>query len=295
MTTKQTAPRFYAHNKYAPEDQFPERPPRDDMQNSIYRERPGHLTALALRYGSPDTILVLGDIPVRHTFQRGLGPQMLRYPDIIVAFGVDCAEVIARSGYAIDDQGKPPDFVLEIASVTTALNDYTRKREDYAAYGIPEYWRFDPTDGERYPVGLAGDRLVDGEYRPIPVHQAGEDRYWGHSDALDLDVCWEDGQLRWWDAAQQRYLLTHDEEAQGRAAAEAQRDSERQTRLAAEAQRDSERQTRLAAEAQRDSERQTRLAAEDEAARAEARIRQLEEELHRRSQQSPPSEGQGQG
>ena len=169
MTTRQTAPPVYAQDKYAPEDQFPERPPRYDMQNSLYRERPGHMTALARHFGSPDTILVLGEIPVRHTFQRGLEPQMLRYPDLIVAFGADSAEVIARHGYAIDDQGKPPDFVLEIASPWTALNDYTTKRVDYAGYGIPEYWRFDPTDGDRYPAGLAGDRLVDGEYQPIDI------------------------------------------------------------------------------------------------------------------------------
>ena len=256
MTTKQTAPPVYAQEKYALEDQFPEQPPRYDMQNSLYRERPGHLTALARHFGSPDTILVLGDIPVRHTFQRGLGPQMLRYPDVIVALGVDSAEVIARHGYAIDDQGKPPDFVLEIASPSTALNDYTGKRVDYAAYGIPEYWRFDPTDGERYPAGLAGDRLVDGEYEPIAIHQTDEDRYWAHSDALNLDVCWESGQLRWWDPVAQRYLLTHDEEAEAR----------------------------IATEAQRDAERQARIAAETEAAEAQARIRQLEEELRRRSQ-----------
>ena len=256
MTTKQTAPPVYPREKYAPEDQFPERPPRYDMQNSLYRERPGHIATLARHFGSPDTTLVLGDIPVRHTFQRGLGPQMLRYPDLIVAFGVDSAEVIARHGYAIDDQGKPPDFVLEIASPTTAENDYTQKRVDYAAYGIPEYWRFDPTDSDRYPTGLAGDRLADGEYQPVTIYGTKESGYWGHSDALNLDVCWEDGQLRWWDPAARRYLRTHDDEAEGRIIAEAQRDGERQARITAEA----------------------------EAAEAQARIRQLEEELHRRSQ-----------
>ena len=251
MTTKQTT-----SPSYGPTEQFPERPPRNDMQNALYRERPGHITALTRHFGSSDTTLVLGDIPVRHTFQRGLEPQMLRYPDLIVAFVVDRAEVIARRGYAIDDQGKPPDFVLEIASPHTALNDYTTKRVDYAAYGIPEYWRFDPTDGDRYPTGLAGDRLVDGEYQPITIHQTEESGYWGHSDALNLDLCWEKGQLRWYDPVAQRYLRTHDDEAEGRIAAEAQRDAERQARTAAEA----------------------------DAAEAQSRIRQLEEELRRRSQ-----------
>ena len=53
---------------------------------------------------------------------------------------------------------------------------------DYAAYGIPEYWRFDPTDGDSYPAGLAGDRLVDGEYQPITIVKVDDERYWGRSD-----------------------------------------------------------------------------------------------------------------
>ena len=61
-----------------------------------------------------------------------------------MAFNVTPATVVAQMGYAIEVQGKPPDFALEVASVTTALNDYTRKRDDYAAFGIPEYWRFGP-------------------------------------------------------------------------------------------------------------------------------------------------------
>lgn len=235
MTTKFTASPLRLPEKYAPEDQFPERPQRTDMQNFLFRDRPGHGTALARHYGSPETTLVFGDIPVRHTFQRGLTPSMLRYPDLLLAFGVNPAEAIARNGYAIDDQGKPPDFVLEIASIHTALNDYTGKRRDYASYGIPEYWRFDPTGGDRYPSGLAGDRLVDGEYQPITIHEQEEGGYRGHSEVLNLNLCWENGQLRWYDPATQRYLLTHDEEADGRIAAETQRDTERQARIAAEA------------------------------------------------------------
>ena len=221
MTTKRTVLPVYASEKYAPENQFPERPRRTDMQNVRFRERPGHQTALARHYGSQDTTLIMGDIPVRHTFQGGLAPQTLRYPDLLIAFNVDSAEAVARRGYAIDDQGKPPDFVLEIASLHTALNDYTIKQRDYAAYGIPEYWRFDPTGGDYYPVALAGDLLVDGEYRPIPIAGIEAGGYWGHSDALNLDLCWEHGQLRWFDPVSQQYLLTHDEEAAGRIAAEA--------------------------------------------------------------------------
>jgi hypothetical protein len=187
---------------------------------------------------------------------------------------VDCASVILRRGFAIDEQGKPPDFVLEIASVSTALNDYTGKREGYAAYGIPEYWRFDPTGGDRYPVGLAGDRLVGKEYQPMEIVPTEEGSYWGHSDVLNLDLCWEHGQLRFYDPVAQLYLLTHDEEAQARITAEVFRDSAEAQRITAEAQRDS-------AEAQRDAERQAHIGTEAE---YQARIRELEEELRRHSQ-----------
>ena len=58
-------------------------------------------------------------------------------------FGVDHAGIIDRHGYSIEEHGKPPDFALEVASVTTGQGDYTRKRDDYAVFGAPEYWRFD--------------------------------------------------------------------------------------------------------------------------------------------------------
>ena len=159
-------------------------------------------------------------------------------------------------GYAMDVQGKPPEFVMEVASTSTALNDYTTKRVGYAAFGVREYWRFDPTGGERYPTGLAGEQLVDGEYLPIDVSQAEEGMYRGHSEVLRLDLCWEHGQFRWFDPLTQRYLLTHDDEAEGRINAEAELGTERQARMAAEA----------------------------EAAEAQARVRQLEEELRGRSE-----------
>ena len=42
------------------------------------------------------------------------------------------------------------------------------RRDDYAAFGIPEYWRFDET-GEHYGDRLVGERLVDGVYEPIEI------------------------------------------------------------------------------------------------------------------------------
>ena len=143
-------------------------------------------------------------------------------------------------------------------------NDYAVRRNDYAAFGIPEYWRFDPTGGEYYETGLAGDRLVDGVYQPITIVHTDETHHWGHSEVLNLGICWEDGQLRFWDPVAKRYLRTHQEEKHDRITAEAQAD-------AAQAERDT-------AEARADAARTEREV-------AEARVKELEEELRRRREQ----------
>lgn len=234
---------------------FVDRPKRENLQNVRYLHRPGLITALSRYLGNPDTTLVFGEIPVDWRPRQRSGQL---YPDMIVAFDIDVRFVMAERGYAIEIMGKPPDFVLEVASRRTARNDYTRKRERYAEFGIPEYWRFDSTGGSYYPAPLAGDRLVDGEYRPIPIVKVDDERYRGHSDALNLDLCWEYGELRLYDPVAQRYVETHDDVINARDAAEAQRDAAQAQRDAAQAQRD-------AAQAQRDA--------------AEARVRQLEEKL----------------
>ena len=202
---------------------FPDFPSRDDMQNFLHLYRLGHASMLPRHFGNPDTTVIGGEVPIAWRPSQGRG---VRIPDLTIAFDVSFAGLVGRNGYAIDEQGKPPDFVLEVASKSTGFIDYTRKRDDYAAFGIPEYWRFDPTQGQYHDAPLAGDHLVDGTYQPIEIIQTDEQHYWGHSDALTLDLCWEDGLLRWWDPAAGSYLETPDEEADARIAAEAKAESE---------------------------------------------------------------------
>ena len=226
MTTKTTA------LPATPGDRFQELPPRDDMLNVIYLHEPGHIPALRRHYGNYDTTIVASEIPIGwNTSQR----EGLQQPDLFVAFGVERAAIIARKGYDISEWGKAPEFVLEIASENTAHNDEGGKRVGYAAFGVSEYWRFDHTGGELYAAALSGDRLANGVYQPITVNQLDDDRYWGRSDALNLNVCWEYGQLRFYDPVARQYLPTYDDEADGRIVAESQRDEERNARLAAEA------------------------------------------------------------
>ena len=144
-------------------ERFPEFPPRPDMQNLLYLHDQGHVPALKNHFGDLESTLVLGEVPVGwNTRQERAG---IRIPDLIVAFNIDRAQVVEQMGYSINEQGKPPDFVLEVASYNTAMNDEGSKRISYERFGIPEYWRFDPSGGRYYEQPLAGDRLgEDGSY-----------------------------------------------------------------------------------------------------------------------------------
>ena len=151
-------------------EMFPDFPPRDDMQNSLHLDQPAHQAILRQHFGSYDTTIVLSEIPVRWSPGQTEGH---RIPDLLIAFDVDFSLAVLQMGYSIQDQGKPPDFVLEIASPSTGRRDYTKKRNDYAAFGIPEYWRFDPSGGRHHDAPLAGDQLVEGTYQPVEVRETG--------------------------------------------------------------------------------------------------------------------------
>lgn len=151
-------------------------------------------------------------------------------PDCLVAFDVTIppASIIESNGYTISEVGKPPDFVLEVASESTGRRDYTVKREIYASYRVHEQWRFDHTGGRYHDAPLAGDRLVNGEYVPIPVLSGPDGVLRGYSEALGLELHWDRGTLRFWDPATEAYLPDLTE-------AKAQRDAEAEARQVAEA------------------------------------------------------------
>ncbi len=237
--------------------QFPEAPP-EEMTAYHHVNLPGYPGSLTAHFGNPETTVILSEVAAALIPTESY--EGVRYPDLLIAFDASPAAIIPRNGYLIPEQGKPPDIVMEVASASTARRDETVKRDDYAAMSIPEYWRFDPTGGLQYRTHLAGERLVAREYQPIPIHRTDEGHFWGHSNVLNLDLCWEEGKLRFWDPVGRRYLTTYGEERQARLD---ESDARRQADARAEAERDA-----------RITEREARIT-------AEARARQLEEELRR--------------
>ena len=199
---------------------LPDPPPRhpDDMTSFKHLAATGNVHHLALHLGNPETTIVSGELYMVPRPIRSLAGS--HYPDLLVAFDVDPKAFAASNGYIVAEQGKPPDFVLEIASRHTGHIDIGEKRDAYQALGVLEYWRFDET-GRYHRTRLAGDRLVAGRYETIGIAELSHDTWQGYSEVLDLHLRWENGQLGWHDPATGGHIATLATERQSRLWAEA--------------------------------------------------------------------------
>ena len=202
------------------------------------------------------------------------------YPDCIVAFGVNPKAITDRNGYVISEVGKPPDFVLEIASETTAARDETVKPQGYAKMRVTEYWTFDGSGKGYYSRPLSGYRLVGDAYQPIELTEETDGEVRGYSRALSLYLCVDvEIRLRFWDPATQEYLPTHLEAMEGQARERSARIEAENRAADTEEERAREKSARIEAEEERDRERSARIEAENRAAEAEAEIARLKDRL----------------
>ena len=203
-------------------------------------------------------------------------------PDVYIVFGVDAAAIRARRIYLPWEAGKPPDFVMEVASRSTAREDVERKPDTYEGIMAGEYWMFDPTGGRYYGAPLRGRRLVDGKYRDIELTAEPDGILKGYSEALGLSVAWDDGVPRLYDRASGQYLESHKEieaarlrEAAARRVAETQRDAMAAQLDITETQLAAEVRARIEAERGREAEARARAEAEQENSRLRELIRRI--------------------
>ena len=220
---------------------FPDPPERtpDNMTSAKTIHLNGNSHALRIHFADrPNTIVdaehYISPIPTRDT-------SGIVYPDLLIAFSADQDALERSNAYVISEQGKPPDFVLEVASRSTRTIDRTTKRDTYAGLKITEYWRFDENPTRTNP-GLAGDRLVDGEYQPIAIDALPDNRLRGYSTVLNLTLQWHDGQLNWINPDTEAPIPGLEEERNRADQAEARLDQ-------AEARADAEQEARVQAEA----------------------------------------------
>ena len=135
---------------------------------------------LDLHFGERENVLVAMELVVYYA--RGQTAAKLQ-PDVQVVLGVPRA--VRRGSYKVWEEGKAPDFVLEVASPSTTHKDAEHKAREYARIGVREYWRLDP-DGALMSSPLAGYVVSGGRYGPVePVAGAGRHL---RSEVLGLDL-----------------------------------------------------------------------------------------------------------
>ena len=105
-------------------------------------------------------------------------------PDLFVARGLDSLP----PSYKLWEAGRPPSFVLEVASPSTEDRDRGEKQALYASIGVKEYWRFHPSGllkgARQSATRLEGGTLQGLGYEPLATRPDGSVR----SEVLGLDV-----------------------------------------------------------------------------------------------------------
>jgi len=174
--------------------------------------------ALALCYAARPDVYVSADLLAY--YEEG-NPRVSVAPDVFVVFGVEDRK---RMNYKAWEEGKGPDFVLEMASPNTWREDVERKPAIYAGLGVREYFLYDPTGAHLTPV-LQGYRLVDGGYRRRSAVESIDRTLMLPSEVLGLELRARGDAMRFHDPSTGQDLLSHTEEHAARRAAETRADA----------------------------------------------------------------------
>jgi len=131
-------------------------------------------------------------------------------PDVFVVRGID--KLRYRGSYKTwEDGGKAPDLVVEVSSRSTRREDVHRKFALYRdVLKVREYFLFDPF-GEYLKPPLKGYRLAGGEYEPIEPEGGRLP-----SEVLGLHLEADGPEVRLFDPATGRRLLTRLEAARAK-------------------------------------------------------------------------------
>ena len=102
-----------------------------------------------------------GEADERRVHGRRVGKYVA--PDVFVVLDHDLG---GRLTYKLWEEGKPPDFALEVISPSSELRNRRDKKELYARLGVREYFLFQP-DVRRTGPRLVGYTLRGGAYQEL--------------------------------------------------------------------------------------------------------------------------------
>ena len=206
------------------------------------------ISALRVYYAAQPDVYVSGDLLIYYEEgnpEEG-NPRVSVAPDAFVVFGV---EDRMRMNYKVWEEGKGPDFVLEVASRSTWREDVERKPGVYARLGVKEYFLYDPRS-EYLSPRLQGYRLVNGEYERMPAVESIDRTLTLPSQVLGLELrAKAASEMRFHDPVTGKDLLSHGETHAACRAAETRAEQESARRRSAEVRVEEEAAARRAAEA----------------------------------------------
>ncbi len=274
-TTKRTAVASSAFDSKLRERDDVEYPEGHWIAQSVWHGDAVRLATDALRNHFRDREDVLVAMELVVYYKRGDKKARLQ-PDVQVVFGVGRGG--NRSTYRIWEEGKAPDFVLEVASPSTAENDARHKAIEYAGIGVREYWRLDP-EGSLMRTALEGYSVKSGRYGPLEfVERPGRGKYL-RSRVLGLDLRTQ--------RSNGATVVVFADPLTGEESDGSIEEAERVRQIAE--QRASAAENRAAAAQERAEVAEERAAAAEERARiAEERLRELSERLRSRARRTGP-------
>lgn len=238
----------------AEEIDYPTSDGRPMAESTLHRKVMADLiAALERRYEDDPGVWVGGNLLLY--FEQG-NPRASVSPDVLLVRGIKKWD---RPVYKLWEEGRSPDFVIEVTSGSTQKEDVSKKKNLYERLGVSEYFLFDP-EGDYLNPRLQGYHLEQGRYKRLTLDPGGS----LSSRITGLRLRPEGLHLRLIDARTGEQLLWGSEEAAARVKeAVARRAAEKRAEVA------EERAEEEAAARRRLEEELARLRAELERMRAD--------------------------
>lgn len=180
-------------------------------------------SSLKLYFQNRQDIYVSGNLWL--SYEQGV-PDAVVCPDVFVVFGV---ENRPRRSYKVwEENGKTPDWVLEVTSNSTHRKDEREKPDIYAQMGVREYFQYDPT-GDYLNPPLKGRRLTKNGYEIITPNDTEDGMLSLPSQVLGLEMrLLPDSRMRFFNPQTGEYLRSPQESERERV-----QEKQRADRLAA--------------------------------------------------------------
>ncbi|WP_198017761.1 Uma2 family endonuclease [Oscillatoria acuminata] len=203
---------------FPPGDLWSEEPPLESYRH--LKQLLLLLACLERFWKNRNDFFVAANMSVYYSTRQRKSEEM-RGPDFFVVLNTERRE---RKSWVIwEEEGKYPNFIIEVLSDSTANTDRGLKKQLYQdVWRTPDYFWFDP-----YSLEFQGFHLMNGEYQAIEPNEHG----WLWSEQLQLYLGILEEKLRFF-TPEGELVLTPEEEADTEYAraqeAIAQVDAERQ-------------------------------------------------------------------